>query len=112
MLSNQSLLNFFIEYWYVGVVLILILIYKIFKARIKGRISEISTALILRNLNRSNYNVINNVVLEWGDKTSQIDHIVISSFGIFVIEIKNQKGWILGSEHSEYWTQMIYKRKE
>ena len=37
--------------------------------------------------------------------TTQIDHIVISPFGIFVIETKNYKGWIYGSEKSKDWKE-------
>lgn len=33
-------------------------------------------------------------------------------YGIFVIETKNYKGWIYGSERDRQWTQVIYKRKE
>lgn len=44
--------------------------------------------------------------------TSQIDHIILSDQGLFVIETKNYSGWIFGDETSKYWTQVIYKRKE
>jgi predicted RNA-binding Zn-ribbon protein involved in translation (DUF1610 family) len=37
---------------------------------------------------------------------------VISDFGIFVIETKNYKGWIVGNEKSEHWTQVLFKRKQ
>ena len=43
--------------------------------------------------------------------TTQIDHIILSQFGIFVIETKNMKGWIFGSEHQKMWTQSIYGKK-
>jgi hypothetical protein len=45
-------------------------------------------------------------------KTTQIDHVVVSEYGVFVIETKNYTGWIVGDEKSDYWTQVIYKRKE
>jgi hypothetical protein len=51
-------------------------------------------------------------MLQVGNKTTQIDHIVVSNYGIFVIETKNYKGWIMGNEYDEYWRQVIYKRKE
>ena len=35
----------------------------------------------------------------------------MSPYGVFVIETKGYKGWILGGENSEYWTQVIYKSK-
>lgn len=86
--------------------------FKLYKAKIKGVIGEKNISSILYFLNKSKYKVINNVVLKKENKTSQIDHIVISDFGIFVIETKNYKGLIFGNENSEYWNQIIFKRKE
>ncbi len=37
--------------------------------------------------------------------------MVISNYGIFVIETKNYKGWIIGKESDAYWKQVIYKEK-
>jgi len=45
------------------------------------------------------------------EKQYQIDHLILSVYGIFVIETKNYSGWIFGNEKSEYWTQVIYKDK-
>jgi len=89
----------------------LILIWGFFKTRIKGVIGEKTTSSILFFLDKSKYKVINNIVLKSGEITSQIDHIVISDYGIFVIETKNYSGWIHGNEHSEYWTQSHYDVK-
>ena len=44
-------------------------------------------------------------------KSVQIDHIVVSPYGVFVIETKNYRGWILGGENSEYWHHVFYKSK-
>lgn len=46
-----------------------------------------------------------------GQGSTQIDHVVVSRFGIFVIETKNYKGWIFGSEKQSQWTQQIYRQK-
>ncbi|MGR5279715.1 nuclease-related domain-containing protein, partial [Vibrio rotiferianus] len=37
------------------------------------------------------------------------DHIVVSKYGIFVVETKNMKGWIFGSARQRQWTQKIYR---
>ncbi|WP_318011012.1 nuclease-related domain-containing protein [Clostridium sp. FP1] len=37
------------------------------------------------------------------NKTTQIDHVIVSNYGIFVIETKNYKGWIIGNEFDENW---------
>ena len=55
--------------------------------------------------------ILNNIMLPTSRGTSQIDHVIISPYGIFVVETKNYKGWIFGSENSDNWTQVIYKRK-
>ncbi len=92
-------------------VFLLILFFGFYKTKIKGIIGEKTVSSVLYFLRKSDYKVINNVVLKRGEVTAQIDHVVISSFGIFVIETKNYKGWIVGHENSEHWTQVIYKYK-
>jgi hypothetical protein len=42
--------------------------------------------------------------------TTQIDHVVISPYGIFVIETKSHKGMIFGDYSSRNWTQTLIKR--
>jgi len=44
--------------------------------------------------------------------SSQIDHLVVSKYGIFVIENKDFSGWIFGSEKNKDWQQIIYKSKK
>ena len=77
----------------------------------RGKKGENSVARILKKLLRQDYHVINDVVLPTPYGSSQIDHIVVSPFGIFVIETKNYSGWIYGSEHGEYWTKNVYGHK-
>jgi hypothetical protein len=89
-----------------------IVVYRLYRSRIKGIIGETTIAFQLARLPKSKYKVINNLVLQNRDRTSQIDHLIVSDYGLFVIETKNLKGWIFGFENSEYWTQVIYKRKE
>ncbi|WP_025852921.1 NERD domain-containing protein [Paenibacillus ehimensis] len=80
---------------------------------IKGMIGEKSVTNQLNKLNKEKYIILNDVTIPSSSgKTTQLDHVVISTYGIFVIETKNYRGWIVGDEKSEYWTQVIYKRKE
>lgn len=80
--------------------------------RSKGRIGEHRVAHILGRLPKDRYRVINNLLLRTSSgSTTQVDHIVISQYGIFVIETKFYKGWIYGGENSEFWTQNIYGNK-
>ena len=49
--------------------------------------------------------LLNNVLLPSGGGTAQIDHILISSAGVFVIETKDMGGWIFASPGQQRWTQ-------
>lgn len=84
---------------------------KVVVPKIKGTLGEYKVSLKLKRLSKRKYIVINDLLLKKGDRTTQIDHVVISKSGIFIIETKNYKGWIHGHENSEYWTQTIYKHK-
>lgn len=56
------------------------------------------------------YHQLHNVTLPTPDGTTQIDHIFVSRFGIFVVETKNMKGWIFGGEDQVQWTQKIFRK--
>ncbi len=77
----------------------------------RGKQGENSVARILKKLPKQEYYVVNDVILPTPYGSSQIDHIVVSPYGIFVIETKNYSGRIYGSEHSEYWTKNVYGHK-
>ena len=57
------------------------------------------------------YTTLNDILLPTHYGTTQIDHIVVSPYGIFVIETKNYKGWIFGHENSEEWKQSLLGKK-
>jgi hypothetical protein len=88
------------------------IIYRYYLPRIKGAKGERRVARQLRRLNKKEYTVLNDIYLKKDDQTTQIDHLILSIYGIFVIETKNYDGWIHGSEKSEYWKQTFYKEKE
>lgn len=47
------------------------------------------------------------MVLKTASGTTQIDHVVVSKFGVFAIETKNYRGEIYGNDDREEWTQII-----
>lgn len=71
----------------------------------KGAIGENLLKLHLRQLGSKKYQVLNNITLPTSDGTTQIDHIVLSPFGLFVIETKNMQGCILGKQNQAQWIQ-------
>jgi len=81
--------------------------------QIKGRIGENYVRKGLKkSLDENKYTIINDVTLPLEDGgTTQIDHIVVSTFGVLVIETKNMSGWIFGNERQAKWTQTIHRSK-
>ena len=75
--------------------------------KIKGLRGERKIKYILKKLNSEYYKTINDILIQKNGYSSQIDHIVISTFGVFVIETKNYSGKIYGSENDKYWTQYL-----
>lgn len=93
------------------VIVSVLLILRLNMPKIKGYIGEARVARQLSKLDLREYKVVNDILIANDGRSCQIDHIVVSRFGIFVIETKNYKGLIHGGEHSEYWTQSIYSDK-
>ena len=88
-----------------------IIVLRIFLPYIKGWVGETTVSAILGKLPKEDYYVINDVMLKTEYGTSQIDHVVVSIYGIFVIETKNYKGWIIGTENSQQWIKNMYGKK-
>lgn len=76
----------------------------------KGVLGEfIINVLAKWKLDKDVYHLLKNVTLPTKDGTTQIDHIIVSVYGVFVVETKNLRGWIYGSPQQKMWTQKIYK---
>ena len=54
------------------------------------------------------YHLMNHVTLRMDDGTTQVDHILISRFGVFVIETKHYRGWLFGDAAGANWTQVLF----
>jgi hypothetical protein len=100
--------QFFSTLWYL---IPLALLVGLFKSHwFKGVLGEFQVNLLLKLfLSNDKYHIIKNVTLPTEDGTTQIDHILVSRYGVFVIETKNMKGWIFGSSNQKQWTQKIFK---
>ncbi|EMF7448005.1 NERD domain-containing protein [Vibrio parahaemolyticus] len=103
----EAFLNVLAQVWYL---VPLLLIVSVFKSRwLKGVFGEFLVNRLLSKLPESDYTLIKDVTLPTNDGTTQVDHIVVSRYGIFVVETKNMKGWIFGSARQKQWTQKIYR---
>lgn len=78
-------------------------------AEAKGKYGEKIVSETLDLLPCEKYKIINNLVLKTKNGYTQLDHVVVSNYGLFVIETKNYAGWIFGGETKLYWKQVFYQ---
>lgn len=93
------------------VILAIAILFAFLHPTIRGQAGEVNVAARIKVLPKSDYTVFNNLLIQRGEYSSQIDHVVVSKYGVFVIETKNYKGMVYGGEYSEHWTQNIWGNK-
>lgn len=83
---------------------------KFLQPKLLGKLGEAMVEFhVWIGLNRK-YELINDVTIKLNSgNTTQIDHILLSPFGVFVIETKNYKGVIMGTAEDKQWTQKLGK---
>jgi len=77
----------------------------------QNRGEALLTREIQANFNAPDFHLLNHITLNLKDGTTQIDHILVSRFGVFVIETKDYKGWIFANPQQSNWTQVLYRWK-
>lgn len=106
------LMPLFAQMWWLILFMVLVGLFKAFKPFLKGKFGEFAVSVHVKlYLNTEQYILLNDCTFpDEQNQTTQIDHILLSPFGIFVVETKNYKGWIFGGERQKMWTQKIYKQ--
>jgi len=79
-------------------------------AEIKGIFGERLVFAVLKDLPKD-YVLLSDLVVSNGAGYTQIDHVVVSPYGIFVLETKNFTGKIIGSRDAEMWTQVVKNKQ-
>ena len=71
-----------------------------------GLQGEQNVTRILRDGLPNDSYILNDITLRRGLRSAQMDHVVVSPRGIFVVETKNWRGMISGDEQEAQWTQV------
>lgn len=93
------------------IIIVLSILVKIYYPKFRGFMGEFWVKQELKKLPKDKYKVLNDIMLRQNGSTHQIDHIIISQFGIFVIEMKNYYGLIKGDDYKDKWIQYLGKKK-
>jgi len=95
----------------IWIVPLLLLIGFLGSPRFRGDIAETRVRrLLATGLEKSRYTTFNDITLPAGGGTVHIDHLVISRFGIFVIESQYARGWVSGTEFQDRWKMYRWGR--
>ncbi|CAH9018686.1 nuclease-related domain-containing protein [Candidatus Nitrosacidococcus sp. I8] len=108
-----NLVNIAIQFWWVWLLLIVILYVKSKpkSPQFKGSIGEkIIKQSVIWQLPKDLYISLHDIYIKDSLGTTQIDHLIVSPYGLFVIETKHMKGWIFGKAEDKSWTQKLYKQ--
>lgn len=91
--------------------LIIIFGYKLFGVKLIGWFGEHWTKQLLNKLPKDKYITINDVFIETNGYTHQIDHVIISKYGIFSVETKQYNGFITGNKYDKNWIRHVGKKE-
>jgi restriction system protein len=79
---------------------------------LRGWIGEKKTTFKMwLSLDSKIYHRFHDLIIPAKSGTTQIDHLLVSPYGLFIVETKNRQGWIFGSENQPNWTQTLYRKK-
>lgn len=71
---------------------------------ITGKLKYFPISLFLRNLDKNEYSILKDYNLEYNGDSAVIDYLIVSKYGIFVINSKNISGIISNSKEGN-WIQ-------
>lgn len=77
----------------------------------KGKQGEKAVNIVLSALG-ANYVAMDNILLKTKTGSTELDHVVVSMYGIFVIETKNYSGTVYGDEKYKNWKHYDKSGKE
>ena len=81
----------------------------------RGRIAEKRVRKTLSSLKAPDYRLLNDIIIATPafagtpPRQTQVDHILVSTRGVFVIETKGLTGHITGAEHAQFWNQKFFR---
>ena len=78
---------------------------------IQNRGEALVSGVLRSNFGPPDYHLMNHVTIRMDDGTTQVDHILVSRFGVFVIETKHYTGWLFANAAGRTWTQVRFRAR-
>ena len=107
--------NEFLKYYltnpFIISIIVIGLLSAIFYKKIVGWFGEHWTKQALNKLPKDKYILLNDMFISTDKGTHQIDHVIVSKYGIFSIETKQYNGYITGNKYDKNWVRHAGNKK-
>ena len=78
--------------------------------RIAGKEGNLQAKKILNHYLNENDLLLNNVNISIHGRNTELDYVVINNNGVFIFEVKNFSGKLVGNEDDQYWNKYKISR--
>lgn len=78
--------------------------------RIAGKEGELQAKKILNHYLNENDLLLNNVNISIHGRNTELDYVIINNNGVFIFEVKNFSGKLVGNEDDQYWNKYKISR--
>lgn len=78
--------------------------------RIAGKEGKLQAKKILNHYLNENDLLLNNVNISIHGRNTELDYVVINNNGVFIFEVKNFSGKLVGNEDDQYWNKYKISR--
>lgn len=68
-----------------------------------GKLGEKKAAAVIKSAMQSDDLLFTNVYVEHDGKRAELDNVIVNKYGVFIIEVKNYRGWLVGGEDDHEW---------
>ena len=75
-----------------------------------GKEGEKEATEIIKRVLRENDILLTNVRIQYKEKETELDNVIINNRGVFIIEVKNYSGVLIGGENDYEWTKYKVSR--
>ena len=78
--------------------------------RIAGKEGELQAKKILNHYLNENDLLLNNLNISIHGRNTELDYVIINNNGVFIFEVKNFSGKLVGNEDDQYWNKYKISR--
>ena len=71
-----------------------------------GRIGEVLVSDMIKEVLNDDDHILTNIRIRADGKEAELDNLIINSYGLFIIEVKNYNGTLYGDEDDYEWNKV------